>query len=57
MIYAVVNSQIRKARITHVHFSGLGSFFRHLSMSFDNTKVEYTKTCAPPISLLLLSDA
>lgn len=23
----------------------------------NNTKVEYTKSCAPPISLLLLSDA
>lgn len=53
MIYALVNTRTRKLRITHAYFSGLGSFFR-LSIT---TKVEYTKSCAPPISLLLLSDA
>ena len=53
MIHAMVNARTRKLRIAHAYFSGLGSFFR-LSIT---TKVEYTKSCAPPISLLLLSDA
>ena len=53
MIHALVNTRTRKLRITLAYFSGLGSFFR-LSIT---TKVGYTKSCAPPISLLLLSDA